>query len=542
MFDPANLEIIETSHRPGNPAFVGIRQREGKTEFCLPQGFDEYPVQVRQERRDLFFQLYQTLNIFQRDLESRVSTYDHVNDTGYISSEGVSFVVEDEGEEQEVTLYAKIPALEAVLDGYDSLRIFRVIGRPRRTETVDYSQIHRYLDRAVYLEGDVAHVDEMVLPQATLSYSETDIVKMFCFIYTEVKQALGELESMRPEVMAYGREFKHDHLYPDSSLFTDSHDRTIQLLKRLLNRIHLEAGYKDADYWHFYDAVETFLFGKLDPDEGGTLWGISSFAPVWEDMCMVWVFESDKSSDNIAFADPDRQDYCSDSLGDGQNVFIDSDFTNPFFIERKGVKRFMRPDLVRRPESSESLLDRFFRITKRNGKYSISLKQKSDLGYKYFGYLVDEICKLYPGAKRPSKKQGFWSFHLPDPSYLKHAKSEFSKKVTRSKNPGTEWNVFDFKYKPAYLYQQSRLRDEEVTDVKKQAIYEYALQLEKPSASTASTIDIPRYFSEPISKIGEPVCDSTLNRLLQKLKVSVFEVDYMKIERFYRDFNEPKEL
>lgn len=532
MFDPASLTIRNEVHRP-DPWFVGIRKQGGVVEFCLPQGFQDYPIQVRQERRDLFFQLYQTLRIFQNGIAGKRWESNSTEDTGLHAKGGATFTTKD-GEE-EVTLYAKIPALEAVLDGYDSLRIFRLAARPQQTQDVDYSKLHRYLDRAVYMEDHTAYIDEMVLPTQTLKYAETDIVEMFCFIYREVKQALGETSEMRPEVNAYGQKFRHNHLYPDSSLFSDAHDRTIQLLKRILNKIHLETGYKDGDYWHFYDSIETFLFGALDPDEDGVLWGISTFAPVWEDMCLTWVFNrSEKSKRSIQFADPDRYTLCNHQLPDNQKVYKRDTFDNPFYIQRGSIRRYMRPDLVRGLSTkNRDVLRDYFSIKHQNRKCYIRLKRKNKNGRYYFQKLVKKISEAYSGAKRPSKKAEEWSFSIPKQamSLLERPKDEIRQMITNSRSE--TWTVYDFKYKPTSLYQDN-IKEREVADIHKQLVYEYALQSVLPdSASTQSVLDLPRFFPQKPQDISKRVEEERLHHSVRSAGIVIAEVDYLTVQETY---------
>src|SRR5690606_28273734 len=102
------------------------------------------------------------------------------------------FKVEDKEEGDPAALYSKIPMLEAILEGYDELRIATVLYRQSRTERVDYAQIHRYLHAAVYLDDHTAYVDEMVLPSPVLTFDEAALVQMFCFVYAEVKRMLAE--------------------------------------------------------------------------------------------------------------------------------------------------------------------------------------------------------------------------------------------------------------------------------------------------------------------------------------------------------------
>ncbi len=49
---------------------------------------------------------------------------------------------------------------------------------------------------------------------------------------------------------------------------------------------------KDPDYWHFYDAIEAFLFGELEHSAEGEIWGINNFHMVWEAMCLTYLVKN----------------------------------------------------------------------------------------------------------------------------------------------------------------------------------------------------------------------------------------------------------
>jgi hypothetical protein len=521
MFDPANLQVVRDSRRPES-SFVGIRKRpDTNPEFCLPLGFDDFPVDSATKVRDIFFSLYRTLDVFQRDLSDRVRDYKEERDTGYQTTGGASFTTRD-GEK--VTLVSKISMLEAVLKNYDELRIFRILNRPRRSEEVDYSQIHKYLDKAVFLENDAAHIDEMVLPQPTLSYGPADIVRMFCFIYLEVMETLGEGDTVRNDVSTQAATFRYEHLHPDSSLFTNSHDRTIRHLKKILNKIDFEVGYKDSDYWHFYDAIETFLYGQLNPNKEGIMWGISTFSPVWEDMCITWIFENDYST--VIYADTDRRKYSNSRLGDGQRVYIEDGFDQPFYFERGQTRRYLRPDIVRARDSPEDRFDRFFSVEwKDSGTCRIKLQEKGDYGHKLFRILADKI--QVRGGRPPSGTTE--TFRGVPRSRLERAKREIISKYFDDTKP---WIIFDIKYVPPVTYVDKNLPSKIEKDVEKQLVYEYALQNGK-DVQTRSTFDIPCYFDsspEPISKTLE---EDKLPSLLARHDMNVGLVDFMRVQRAY---------
>ena len=59
------------------------------------------------------------------------------------------------------------------------------------------------------------------------------------------------------------------------------------------------------DYWYFYEALESFLYGIPSPNlDDQILWGITNFSPVWEDMCIVYLHKNEW--DGVWYADSMR--------------------------------------------------------------------------------------------------------------------------------------------------------------------------------------------------------------------------------------------
>lgn len=294
--------------------FVGIRKSKSGDdfEFCLPNGFNDFPEDFDQVR-DLFFKMYRTFGKFERDnkdtnrFEINKPEYQQEQDQTTLSSGGISIQTED-GEP--CVLYSKLRMIERVLEAYDDLAINSIQKKIRRSEEIDYSQIHKYLDRAIYLNNDVIYVDTMDLPRPMVRYESTDIVNLYCYILDEIVQ---QLDSDVPDnIQAYSQDirflaqcFKDDYLTSNQSIFhKDTFVETINILKEALDKIDKNTYYKDADYWGLYEAIETFLYGELNPDKNdGDFWGIKGFSLVWEDMCHTYFFK--KYDDSICFADAD---------------------------------------------------------------------------------------------------------------------------------------------------------------------------------------------------------------------------------------------
>lgn len=523
MFNPASCNVVTSSARY-RPSFVGVAcTASGELTLCLPLGFDDFPTDPSSVN-DQFFALYKTLRAFSDEMR-RFGTEQH--DGVYETPEGGFNYINKHGES--VTLFSKIPMLEAVLDGYDELKIFQIAYRPRTSERIDYSQIHRYLHKAVYLEDNVAYVDEMVLPQPVLSYDVTDLVRMYCFVYSQVKQALGESGSLSKQVQAQGNIFKEQYLHGDSGLFGDSHERTIRLLKERLEEIHRQVSYKNNDYWHFFTAVERFLYGEMEPDQEGMLWGISSFTDVWESMCLTYVFEHNPA-DVILYADSAR--YGNQVVG-GHYIHVSPSFDSPFYLEFQGTTRFLRPDFVRRTKRGYSNPDEWFEECfdvewTSNHSVRVTLRRQDDPRAGYFFNALSRELRV--GGSRPKRGRSRL-FKMVPRRRFDRAKAE--KLTNVPLNGGSTQEVWDFKYVPRTLYTRSRLPQKARRDVQKQLVYEYALQLNYPDFETESYLSIPRYFNKPIDNIGEDVPEGEVHRELRRQKVKVFEADYKQVEQVY---------
>lgn len=311
MFDFSSFKLIKKS----NDFFVGIRKSasEDGYEFCLPNGFDNFPDGDFNEVRDLFFKMYRTFRKFERD-NTRTNRFNlnrpdfqQDQDQTTLSAGGVSMQTED-GEV--CVLYSKIKMIERVLEAYDDLAINSIQKKARRSEDIDYSQLYKYLDRAIYLDNDVIYVEAMDLPRPTVRYESTDIVNLYCYILDEIVQQLDgdvpdNIQAHSQDIRFLAQRFQDGYLTSNQSIFDkDTFGETISILKEALDNIDKNTYYKDADYWELYEAIEIFLYGEINPAQNdGNYWGIKGFSLVWEDMCSTYFFK--KYPDKICYADTD---------------------------------------------------------------------------------------------------------------------------------------------------------------------------------------------------------------------------------------------
>lgn len=110
--------------------------------------------------------------------------------------------------------------------------------------------------------------------------------------------------------------------------------------------------YKDSSFWHFFSAVESFLYGEtnFDGNDEGTVWGIHGFAQLWQDMCNDYIFRFYNQQDVKAILYADSNAHSNQRIG-GQQVYVNPKWgTAPFYFELTGEKpskkRYLRPDLV----------------------------------------------------------------------------------------------------------------------------------------------------------------------------------------------------
>lgn len=349
MFNFKTLKLTKRCDSDSTNSFVGIRRgANNELEFRLPHGFDDFPEDDFDATKNLFFKMYRTFQKFERDstrdiLDTRATGKDQVQK----EKDGYRF---KNKEDNDVVLYSKIALIENLLDVYRDLALDLMERRIGADEKVDYSKIDRYLDRAIYLPKDVIYIDEMDLPRQTLRYESTTLIDLFCFIVSELQNELAH--DIEPRVQELAHRFSEQHLSHEESLFNEeTFETTIRTLKGVLDDIDKRTAYKDEDYWRLYEAIETFLYGELDmdnPHEDGTFWGISNFSSVWEDMCATWIFTY--RSFMVIYADTNiicNNKRVANAKSAGYfPIYKRENFDDPFFIEFRGKKRWMRPDII----------------------------------------------------------------------------------------------------------------------------------------------------------------------------------------------------
>jgi hypothetical protein len=285
-------------------------------------------------------------------------------------------------------------------------------------------------------------------------------------------------------VQELAHRFSEQHLSHEESLFNEeTFETTIRTLKGVLDDIDKRTAYKDEDYWRLYDAIETFLYGELDmekPDELGTFWGISNFSSVWEDMCATWAFANYK--DLIVYADTNiifkGKRIANAKSANYFPIYKKEDFDDPFFIEFRGKKRWMRPDLVMQTKNKCSIFDNQIKII-------IKKDRGSTVDFKVV--LVDKtISKIYKLFCLNLKQVKGTMRLIGENEFRNYSKLELEKQQdlllkqanTKATSPLLyDWKYIDFNFLVSY---NKKIQ----LDVIKQLSYEFVLQEEKSSSNS----------------------------------------------------------
>jgi hypothetical protein len=400
-------------------SFVGIEKREGILYFCLPKGFSEKIDRFSRfsKNRDLFFLFYKIFDTF--------NEFEKKDRDGVIKSTKGS-EIQDDGDDLENIFYSKLDIIGSLLDVYDEPKILSLAYRLGKSDKFDVSQIHKYLHQAVYQPNNAAYVDQMLLPKKVLQFESTDIVSMYCYLFCEVKQQLKE--SVSTEITSLSERFREKYSRNDDSLFDEqSYEQVLDILKDTLETIDHNTPIKDADYWQYYEAIELFLYGDLNKEEDGEIWGVSNFHSVWESMCLVYISQNTDLSYLLHLDSKYISTRILEQI-EGNHKIIN--LANTFKLNGS----YLNPDTVIFSDIINSSFINKIRLEKIN--YKISSFQWDDWGYKtkiqgeisckvaYIGqptktYTIEKLKDFYPynvkrqrieiNSRLPKEFYSFWN-------------------------------------------------------------------------------------------------------------------------------------
>jgi hypothetical protein len=534
MFNFNRLKLNKDESDP----FVGIRRSKSGDgmEFRLPRGFADFPENDFNKTKKLFFRMYRTFKKFEQDHSNGININENKKrkDNIETGSNGYSFL---DSEDCDVVLYSKISVIENLLEAYEDLSLDVIERQVGIDEEIDYSKIDRYLDKAIYQEENVdeyvVYIDSMDLPRNVLEYKSANLIDMFCFILHELNNELEQEPDSR--VRELSSKFKEQHLGCDQSLFNeDSFEETMIALKDILNSIDKSTAYKDNDYWRLYESIESFLYGELDmrnPHEDGVFWGISNFWQIWEDMCNTYIFSHPEDYD-VIYADTNikinGKRIANDNYG-GRSIFKKEDFNNPFFIEFRGERKWLRPDLVCHEKSDAFSMFVKIDISNENGNivdFSVNQIDFSVEGDKVY----KNLCKFFN-----LKKKGFRpNFGIKQKNGMLFRK--YPKVVFRERKNYFEKNryikIIDYKYIDQVIVLSRNIKIDK--DITKQLCYEFCLK------SIAMYSDIPilsqfiiPYYGEKKGELGNEMNYNNIYSRLNESKIEVFKANFYTMQDAY---------
>jgi hypothetical protein len=523
----------------------------GVSEFSLPVGFLGFPEDSYEMKKELFFQTYHTYRKFiteKRELAARRKlNYQtrEIIDLDTVTETNEKFEFKD-GITGEVITYQKLIMFDSILDAYDELIIQSLQEKLSKSEVVDYSKVHRYLHQAVFLrQNDAIYIDEIDVPKKIIKDASTELVEMFCYIYSEIVKEFGYITENH-KVIALSNNFKENRLFAESALFAEeTYSDTIEILKEVLDEIDQTTSYKDFDYWQFYDAIYNFIYSNND----GT-WSLDSFSYIWERMCIAYSKHYYKR--NIALYDDFGM------LHDGYNgASIKKHFQVRLNARSsKGVVRYIRPDLILRDVNftvADDFLEQLYHIYQRENEIYISYRKDVDMGnYSDIDSLKKSEFKDKPRIQASYAKWGsFPRTFTVTPEEFQLFKIRARELILQKKyfelavrhpcvinavgftDEDNSYLVVDFKYmdEPAFSEHLDTQIDKAV---QKQFVYELALKLNR-NAFTRSEFWIPSYIpsradiTKKVIRRYSKACDP----FFRKFRISVIQLDFLSLQKIY---------
>ncbi|MBO1061476.1 MAG: hypothetical protein HEQ14_11245 [Aphanizomenon flos-aquae CP01] len=379
MINFGELELRDSKN--GEYSFVGIQKEGSKLIFHIPKGFSQSDSSLNtfDSKRDLFFRFYRMLNVFKQICIEKgyLKKNNQTNDRDGVLEVDTGSEITSDNDSKNI-FYSKIDALGSILDAYDELKILGLVSRLGKSERLDYSKIHRFLNKAVFLNNGAIYIDAMNLPHKEIHFDATDIVAMYCYILIEIKEQL-KLE-VNPEINSLAERFKEKYLGYEYSLFNEKYYlQVINELKDALELIDHYTPIKDNDYWNFYEAIYKFLFGDLDNSIQGKVWGFSNFHTIWESMCLTHIIQTLRLNSILYF---DKKFISNTFINKWNNCNKIIDISHIFNINDTDIF----PDLVIwsfECEEGEILSLNYREFNKKNPiKYSISKDDWNDYGYR----------------------------------------------------------------------------------------------------------------------------------------------------------------
>lgn len=546
MFDFKKLKVVKKHPLDKSfSSFVGIRRGgDGMLEFSLPRGFDGFPESDFSSVKNIFFKMYKTFQKFEKNYCKNMSdTRPSGKDSIEKASNAYHF---KDSEDNDVILYSKIRMIESIFEIYRDLSLDTVESYFCTGDQIDFSKIENYLDKAIYLDDDVVYIDEMDYERKVINYKNNDLVGMFCFILGELSI---ELENdVDQKVLDLSDLFVGRFLSPDQKIFDEFYfESTINALKDILCDIDKSTAYKDPQYWMLFEALERFLYGELDMNstqEEGVFWGISNFYQIWEDMCNYQMIKHclESSDQEVFYADTELaingSKFSNRTFGN-RHVFLRDGAENPFFIEFRGQRRWMRPDIVvKNKGSSVHELRKYIKISKRHeSSHIVDLEifpcgGLDTLSHKIYIKFCQDLKKRMRGGRHiPSKKSCIFTAYPK--SCLEEIYNTHTAKLKIYFNH-PDYHVVDWKYVDLFfMYEKSSKLN---VDISKQLSYEMCISSQQKKSTVKSQFGIPWYFSDFSSVTYHGLTDCESKNLYDRLisnEIDIVKVNFIFVQQEY---------
>jgi len=439
--------------------FVGLRIEDKQTVFYLPKGFENFDENNFGEVKQVFFLFYKLFKKYFENQQSDKKAQKH----RFQSSEN-----------EEIEVFGNFSALDSILDAYDEPLISALYKKEYKSKEVNFNKFYLHLHKAVYIH-DVVFLEDMYSQRQTVVRESPPITALFCYIFSEIKRELAQKQDISFQVLELAENFKEKYLN-FNALFSENFEQNIGFLKVIFEEIHAQSPYKDADYWHFFDAIENFLY-PISPKEG-EIWGISKFYPIWEMLCLEY---AEKEFKEKILADKGGKLH---SYSNKEHKFLDLAFT------ASNLTKTLRPDFLfysledLSKYDDEQVLD-LICVEERINQYSESYKKTFNNGRLIF----KPICDKYPQI---SKKQANM---LGKYDYIREGKySEFKQDMinyARKEIKLQNYFLIDFKYHSEQDFEDN---NEKISrDIRKQLFYEWTIQENINIDTVKSAFYIPSY-------------------------------------------------
>lgn len=263
--------------------------------------------------------------------------------------------------------------------------------------------------------------------------------------------------------------------------------------------------------------------------------GISNFSSVWEDMCSTYAFAT---FNDIAYADTNivfnGQRVANSKSAGYFPIFKKINFIDPFYIEFRGEKRWMRPDLVRitgglneinYSEVVQILVSKEYAYTLDFTVSPISIGKLPEFN-SFCSNLKMAVKNKHINGTRIIGKDTFKNF--PKHELI------VQKNIPAYKTFKQKTRLLDWKYMDQDCF--SSCNKKVAMDITKQLCYEFSLQKSKPDTSIESQFVIPWFYAvsnELEERIGDFMDNEILHLRLRDNKLQVFKANFLEIQAVY---------